>query len=68
MGPRRQIATRIPEEVADRIDRLSQLTGKAMGQIVAEIVVRHADEIDPDSLEAGADQPRMVLEETRKTA
>jgi predicted DNA-binding protein len=69
LGPRRQISTRIPVEVADRIDRLSLLTGTPMGQIVAELVVKHSDEIDPDALEAGADQPRMTFEEgTRQIA
>lgn len=69
LGERRQIATRIPVEVADKIDRLSQLTGKPMGQIVSDLVVRHASEIDPDALEAGADQPRITFEEVgKKTA
>lgn len=69
LGERRQIATRIPVEVADRIDRLSQLTGKSMGQIVSDLVTRHASEIDPDALEAGADQPRITFEEVgKKTA
>lgn len=69
LGERRQIATRIPVEVADKIDRLSQLTGTSMGQIVSDLVVRHASEIDPDALEAGADQPRITFEEVgKKTA
>lgn len=66
LGDRRQIATRIPVEVADRIDRLSQLTGQSMGSIVSDLVVRHASEIDPDAYEAGANQPRMTFEEGSK--
>lgn len=69
LGERRPIATRIPVEVADRIDRLSQLTGQSMGGIVSDLVVRHSAEIDPDALEAGAAQPRMTFEgDSQKTA
>ena len=68
LGDRRQIATRIPVEVADKIDRLSQLTGQPMGQIVSDLVVKHSAEIDPDAYEAGAAQPRMTFDEEKKTA
>lgn len=70
LGERRQIATRIPVEVADKIDRLSQLTGKPMGGIVADLVVKYSHEIDPDALEKGAAQPRMTFkeDEMRRTA
>ncbi|GAB4097779.1 hypothetical protein GCM10028787_32540 [Brachybacterium horti] len=69
LGERRQIATRIPVEVADKIDRLSQLTGRPMGQIVSDLVVKYSSEIDPDAYELGADQPRMTFEEhTKKSA
>lgn len=61
-APTRHVYSRIPEKVADKIDALSQATGKPMGEIVADLVVAHADEIDPDPLEAGAIQPRLTFD------
>ncbi|MCZ4326783.1 hypothetical protein [Brachybacterium paraconglomeratum] len=60
---RRAIPTRIPVDVADLIDRQSRASGRAMGRIVADLVERHSSEIDPDPLEVGAAQPRLVFEE-----
>lgn len=66
---RRAIPSRIPVDVADLIDRQSRASGRAMGRIVADLVERHSSEIDPDPLEVGAAQPRLVFEEaTRRTA
>lgn len=61
-GPVRQIFARIPESVADEIDQVSQALSIAMGEIVADLVIAHVDEIDPDALEAGASQPRLTFD------
>lgn len=69
-GPRRTIGVPVPVPLGDRIERIKELTDKTMGEIVLEVLERHADELDPAVYEAGADQPRIDLdmEPSKKTA
>ena len=46
-GPRRTIGVPVPVALGDRIERMKELTGKTMGEIVLEVLERHVDEIDP---------------------
>ena len=67
-GPRRTIGVPVPMPLADRIARIKELTGKTMGEIVIEVLERHVDELDPAAYEHGAAQPRMDLDESKRTA
>lgn len=67
-GPRRTIGVPAPVPLADRIARIKELTGKTMGEIVLEVLERHVDELDPAAYEHGAAQPRMDLDESKRTA
>ncbi|MGO2996201.1 MAG: hypothetical protein ACTIII_15330, partial [Brachybacterium alimentarium] len=65
---RRTIGVPVPVALGDRIERMKELTGKTMGEIVLEVLERHVDEIDPTAHEAGSAQPRIDLGETKRTA
>ena len=67
-GPRRTIGVPVPVALGDKIERMKELTGKTMGEIVLEVLERHSDEIDPAAYEAGSSQPRIAFEETKQTA
>ena len=67
-GPRRTIGVPVPVALGDNIERIKELTGKTMGEVVLEVLERHLDELDPTMLEHGADQPRIHLGEERNTA
>lgn len=52
-------------DLSDKIERLHELTGKPMGQIVVDLVRAHEDEIDPDLLSVEGAQTRIELDVPR---
>ena len=67
-GPRRYVNSPINEAAAARLERYCDLTGESMGPTVARIFEAHLDDLGLDELEAGAAQPQMNFEESRKIA
>lgn len=52
-------------DLSEKIERLHELTGKPMGQIVVDLVRAHEDEIDPDLLSVEGTQTRIDLDVPR---
>lgn len=67
-GPRSKIGPMFPQHVYDRIQQYSELTGRPKTEIVIDLVTRHLDEIDPSALDVSGVQPRLEIDEARKTA
>lgn len=66
-GPRRKIGVTVPKYLGDNIERLHKLTGRPMNDHVLDVLLRHADELDPDKLNVAGAQTRLDIDE-KKTA
>ena len=67
-GPRRTFGVSVPEPLGSNIEKCRDLTGTPMGELIVEVLMRHADELDPDLLDLSGAQPRFNLEQDKEIA